>query len=95
MDKKRGPQSARGERPVPTEHVGETLRFKQVIRSNVDEATFREVVRTASRIIQRLPAGVKLGTTTAALMLAATAYAESAAAAKQLIESKDGAYAAD
>jgi hypothetical protein len=63
---------------------GATQQYKQQMRLSVDAATFADIQAAATQILKQLPK-YPLGTTTAALMLAATAFAEGSTHAEQLI----------
>ena len=66
--------------------TGATQQLKAQFRRQVDDATYRQIAQAAHDILGALPKKYPLGTLTAALMLAATAYAESAPHASKLIE---------
>lgn len=61
-----------------------TQEYKQQIREQVDRPCYRRIVRLSNDILKKLPARVPLGEVAAALMLAATAFSESAQAAQRL-----------
>ncbi len=65
---------------------GATPRLKQVLQAKVDAATYQAIRAAALHVLDHLPAGLPLGTRVAALMLAATAYAESGANARAFID---------
>ncbi len=68
--------------------TGATNDYKAQLRRSVDDATYKEIKGAALRILDTLPKNVPLGSLTAALMLAATAYAEGASQASRLITTK-------
>lgn len=68
---------------------GATQAYKAKLRALVDAGTVVDVQRTANQILEGLPKDMPLGTLTAALMLAATAYAEGATSARVLIEASE------
>lgn len=68
---------------------GATQEYKAKLRASVDAATYRDVVRVALRLLEHLPKDAPLGTITAGLMFAATAYAEGASHAASLIAGKE------
>lgn len=59
--------------------------WKAELKKNVDADEYARITRMATNIIQSVH-GVQLGTATAALMLAAMAFAESAPYARALIQ---------
>lgn len=65
---------------------GATQDYKRRLEAQVDAATFSDIKRNANQILKALPAGVPLGTLTAALMLAAVAFSEGASQADRLID---------
>ena len=65
---------------------GATQALKSHFRQQVDAATYQQIAQAAHDILGALPAKYPLGTLTAALMLAATAYAESAPNAARLVD---------
>ncbi len=68
--------------------VGATASYKAHLQRNVTPAVFADVVRLSGQILESLPKDAPLGTLTAAVMLAATAFAENAAQARRLIETR-------
>lgn len=68
---------------------GATHAFRSDLQGKVDDPTYRAVVRTALTVLDNAPKDVPLGTLAAAMILAATAFAEGASQAKTLIEAAD------
>lgn len=66
--------------------AGATKDYKARLRAQVDDATYTEIERAAVKILGALPKDVRLGSLTAALMMAATAFAEGASQAERLIK---------
>lgn len=67
---------------------GATRDMKARLAQQVDEQTMKEIKRAAHEILASLPKSYPLGTLTAAIMLASTAYAEGAASAERLLETE-------
>lgn len=65
--------------------AGATQSMKVELQRQVDAATYGDITTAAHLILGSLPKKYPLGTLTAALMLAATAYAEGASHADALI----------
>lgn len=65
---------------------GATAAYKRNLRGQVDRACFRRIAGLSNDILAKLPKNAALGEVTAALMLAATAYAEAAGNAHRLTE---------
>lgn len=60
--------------------------FKTMLAAEVTPEVYNDTLRIASQILDGIPRHYALGTTTAALMLAAVAFAESAPFARALIQ---------
>lgn len=75
----------KGEAHAMDRVTGATQQQKAQLREHVDADTYEAICATALRILDNLPTDVGLGTLTAALTLAATAYIESAPHAQVLI----------
>lgn len=65
---------------------GATKEQKDRLHRSVDAPTYKQIQDTAVKVLDGLPKDVPLGTLTAALMLAATAFAEGASHAERLIK---------
>lgn len=74
--------------PLARHMVGATQDYKRLLRKSLDTKTYEATSAHAVQILKSLPADVPLGTMTAALMLAATAFAEGASHAVRLIDDK-------
>jgi len=73
--------------PAPPEkRQSATQSYKAGLRGQVDRACYRKILKIANDILSKLPKSEGLGDTAAALMLAATAYSESAGQAHRLLE---------
>lgn len=70
----------------PSRRFSATQAYKADLRGQVDRACYRRISQIANDILAKLPKHEGLGDTAAALMLAATAFAESAGQAHRLLE---------
>jgi hypothetical protein len=59
-----------------------------MLLTQVDERTYEDIYAASMRILDGLPSDVPLGNLTAALMLAAMAFGESAPQARHLIKER-------
>lgn len=67
--------------------AGETQRYREQLRAQVDDATYTEVIDLSKQILERLPATTRFGSLAAALQLAAISYSEHGiAAARAMVE---------
>jgi hypothetical protein len=77
--------------PAPPAHRayaigGATAAYKRNLRGQVDRACYRRIERIANDVLAKLPKSQGLGDVAAALMLAATAFAEAAGQAHRIVE---------
>lgn len=61
--------------------AGETKKYRDQLRQQVDTATYDEITGLAQRILSALPATDRIGSLAAALQLAAISYSEFGVAA--------------
>lgn len=73
-------------KPLADSMSGATAAYKLNLRTQVDRACYRRIVGLTNEILAKLPKTAALGEITAALMFAATAFAESAGQAQRLSE---------
>jgi hypothetical protein len=67
-----------------------TQDYKRRLRASVSDQDYQEIANASIQILRTLPPSVKLGNLAAALMLAATAFAEGGSQADRLIEEEQG-----
>ena len=82
--KKKEPQS------LGAAMTGATQNYKRSLRSQVDRACYRRIAILTNEILQTLPRTAALGEVSAALMFAATAFAEAAGHAHRIVELPTG-----